>query len=70
VTAGSTKRVRNVAFFDGKHRIATVKRGFEGLYDAAWRTRKTHRGKHVLRAVVTDRRGRTVSARRIVRVCR
>jgi minor extracellular serine protease Vpr len=70
VTAGSTKRVRNVAFFDGKHRIATVKRGFEGLYDAAWRTRKAHRGKHVLRAVVTDRRGRTGSARRIVRVCR
>ncbi|MFL5924148.1 MAG: S8 family serine peptidase [Gaiellaceae bacterium] len=70
VTAGSSRHVLNVIFFDGKRRIVVVKRGFEGLYDAAWRTRKAHRGRHVLRAVVTDRHGRTVSARRVVRVCR
>jgi minor extracellular serine protease Vpr len=70
VTAGSTRRVRKVTFFDGRRKLATVKRGVEGLYDAAWRTRKTHRGRHVLRAVVTDGGGRTASARRLVRVCR
>jgi hypothetical protein len=70
VTAGSTRRVRKVTFFDGRRKLATVKRGVEGLYDAAWRTRKAHRGRHVLRAVVTDGGGRTASARRVVRVCR
>ena len=70
VTAGSTRGVRKVTFFDGRRRIATVKRGLEGLYETPWRTRTTKRGRHVLRAVATDRRGRTVSARRLVRVCR
>jgi minor extracellular serine protease Vpr len=70
VTAGSTRGVRRVTFFDGRRRIATVKQGVEGLYDAPWRTRKAHRGRHVLRVVMTDRRGRTASARRLVRVCR
>jgi hypothetical protein len=70
VTAGSTRGVRKVTFFDGRRRLATVKRGVEGLYDVTWRTRKAKRGRHVLRAVVTDRQGRTVSARRPVRVCR
>src|SRR4029453_16172767 len=54
VTAGSTRRVRKVTFFDGKRKVATVRRGTEGLYDATWRTRKAHRGRHALRAVVTD----------------
>jgi subtilisin family serine protease len=70
VTAGSTRGVRKVTFFDGRHRIATVKQGVEGLYDAPWRTRKAHRGRHMLRVVVTDRSGRTASAHRLVRVCR
>jgi len=70
VTAGSTRGVRKVTFFDGARRIAIVKRGGEGLYDTPWRTRKAHRGRHLLRVVVTDRRGHTASARRLVRVCR
>ncbi len=70
VTAGSTRRVRKVTFFDGARRIATVKQGVEGLYDARWRTRKAHRGRHMLRVVVTDRSGRRASAHRLVRVCR
>jgi hypothetical protein len=70
VTAGSTRGVRKVTFFDGARRIAIVKRGVEGLYDTPWRTRKAHRGRHLLRVVVTDRRGHTASARRLVRVCR
>ena len=47
-----------------------MKQGVEGLYDTPWRTRKAHRGRHLLRVVVTDRRGHTASARRLVRVCR
>jgi minor extracellular serine protease Vpr len=70
VTAGSTRGVRKVTFFDGARRIAIVKQGVEGLYDTPWRTRKAHRGRHMLRVVVTDRRGHTASARRLVRVCR
>jgi minor extracellular serine protease Vpr len=70
VTAGSTRGVRSVRFFDGKRLIGKRTRGLETLYDTSWRTRRAHHGRHVLRAVVTDRRGRTASARRVVRVCR
>jgi hypothetical protein len=70
VTAGSSRGVRSVTFFDGRHRIVRKKQGIEGLYLTPWRTAKAARGKHVLRAVVTDRRGATASAKRVVRVCR
>jgi hypothetical protein len=70
VSAGSARGVRSVRFFDGRKKIATVKRGLEGLYDTPWRNAKVRHGRHVLRAVVTDRRGKTASARRLVRVCR
>jgi minor extracellular serine protease Vpr len=70
VSAGSTRGVRSVRFLDGRRLIAKRTEGIETLYDAPWRTRKAHRGRHVLRAVVTDRRGKTASARRLVRVCR
>ena len=70
VTAGSTRGVRSVRFFDGRRLIAKRTEGVESLYDTPWRTRKAHRGRHVLRAVVTDRRGATASAKRLVRVCR
>ncbi len=70
VTGGSLRGVRAVRFFDGRRRIAKVSRGIEGLYLTQWRTAKAARGKHVLRAVLTDRRGATATARRVVRVCR
>ena len=70
VAAGSSRGVRSVAFFAGRHRIAKRKGGSLGLYATTWRTRKVTRGRHVLRAVVTDRRGRRAQARRVVRVCR
>jgi minor extracellular serine protease Vpr len=69
VDAGSTRGVRVVRFYDGRRRIAKVRRGLEGLYTTPWRTGKAHRGRHVLRVVVVDRRGKHASARRIVRVC-
>jgi minor extracellular serine protease Vpr len=70
VSAGSSRGVRAVRFFDGRKRVAKVTRAIEGLYPAVWRTGKSTRGKHVLRAVVTDRRGKTATAKRVVRVCR
>jgi hypothetical protein len=69
VTAGSAKGVRSVRFLDGRAKIAKVTRSIEGLYLTTWRTAKASRGKHVLRAVVTDRRGKTASVTRILRVC-
>ena len=59
-----------MTFFDGRRRIAKVKQGIEGLYLTPWRTAKAARGKHLLRAVATDRRGATATAKRVVRVCR
>ena len=70
VLAGASHGVRSVKFFDGKRLIATEKRGSEGLFTTRWRTRKARVGRHVLRALVTDRRGATASATRAVRVCR
>jgi hypothetical protein len=59
-----------VRFYDGKRGIATVRRGVAGLYSATWRTNRTKKGRHALRAVVLDARGRTLSVRRVLRVCR
>jgi hypothetical protein len=70
VVAGASRGVRSVRFFDGKRLIATKRSGSEGLFGAAWHTAKAARGRHLLRAVVTDHRGATVSATRVVRVCR
>jgi minor extracellular serine protease Vpr len=70
VSAGSSRGVRSVSFLDGRRRIGTARRGFAGLFGRAWRPHKAARGRHVLRAVVTDRRGRHAQARRLVRVCR
>jgi hypothetical protein len=70
VLAGSTARIRSVRFFDGARRIATVRRGAEGLYATNWSTARAKKGLHRLRAVVVDAQGRTARAERPVRVCR
>ena len=70
VAASSTARIRSVRFYDGARGIATVRRGVAGLYSATWRTQRARNGRHVVRAVVLDRRGRTLSVRRLLRVCR
>jgi hypothetical protein len=59
-----------VQFFDGRRRIWKQTRGIEGLYVGQWKTGKAHRGRHVLRAVVVDRRGVRATAVRVLRVCR
>ena len=68
VTAGSTHGIRSVAFYDGRRRLS-VQRGLD-LFGMTWRTTKARHGRHVLRVVATDRRGKRAQARRIVRVCR
>jgi minor extracellular serine protease Vpr len=70
VSAGSTKKVRSVTFLDGGRRIARRPGSSAGVYAATWKTRKAHRGRHVLVAIARDSRGRRAAARRIVRVCR
>jgi hypothetical protein len=70
VSAGSPKRIRTVAFYDGHHKISTERIGFFGLYASVWHAGKAANGRHVLRAVVTDRKGAHALARRVVRVCR
>jgi subtilisin family serine protease len=69
VLAGSNTAVRSVRFLDGRKPIATVRRGTAGLYSATWRRGGAAKGRHMLRAVVTDARGRTAEAQRVVRVC-
>ncbi len=70
VIAGASHGVRSVKFFDGKRRLGTVTHGSEGLFSLQWRTAKAKRGRHVLRVVVSDRRGARAAATRVARVCR
>jgi minor extracellular serine protease Vpr len=69
VLAGSTATVRTIRFLDGKKPIATVRRGTAGIFGAAWRRGGAAKGRHTLRAIVTDAKGRTAEAQRVVRVC-
>jgi hypothetical protein len=70
VIAGASHGVRSVKFFDAKRKLGTVKRGSEGLFTFQWRTARAKHGRHLLRAVVTDRRGARDAVTRVARVCR
>jgi hypothetical protein len=70
VVASSSVAIRSVRFLSGSKLVAVVRRGPAGLYSAVWRTKGTPKGKRLLRAFVTDARGRTAQAQRVVRVCR
>ena len=69
VLAGSNAAVRSVQFREGKKQIATVRRGTADIYSATWRRAGAAKGRHTLRAIVTDAKGRTAEAQRVVRVC-
>ena len=69
MTAGSTRKLTAVAFFDGKRKIAVVKRGVLGLYAATWNRGSGPKGNRVLRALAVDAAGRAASATVTVRVC-
>ena len=70
VAADSSTAIRSVRFLDGGRKIAVVKRPGGGLYGAAWRNGDARKGRHLLRAIVIDAKGRKAEAQRIVRVCR
>ena len=61
--------MRTIRFFDGRKPIATVRRGTSGIYSATWRRGGAAKGRHTLRAIVTDAKGRKAEAQRVVRVC-
>jgi Bacterial Ig domain len=69
VLASDTAKITAVTFFDGARKVATVKSGVADLYGANWKTRGLAKGRHALRAVLTDRSARTSAATRSVRVC-
>ncbi len=68
--ASATTKIKSVRFYEGGRRIAPNTRVASGLAVGTWRTGSASRGKHVLLAKVTDRRGRVATASRTVRVCR
>ena len=70
VLASDTAKITAVTFYDGTRKIAAVKTGPAGAYSIDWNTAGLARGRHVLRAVVTDRAGHSATALRVVRVCR
>ena len=69
VLAGSTATVRSVQFLLGTKPIATVRRGTAGIYGTTWRRGGAAKGRHTLRAIITDAKGRKAEAQRVVRVC-
>ena len=68
VVGSDTRPLGSVSFFDGKRRIATVKKNVAGLFTATWKTGGLAKGKHALRAVLVDA-GRTAHAERTLRIC-
>jgi hypothetical protein len=70
VATSDTSSISQVRFYDGEHRIATVKKGVAGLYAATWKRRAAAKGRHTLQAVLVDAAGKKVLAKRAVRVCR
>jgi len=70
VVASSNVAIRSVRFLSGSKLVGVVRRGAAGLYSTTWRTTTTPKGPRLLRAFVTDTRGRTAQAQRVVRLCR
>jgi minor extracellular serine protease Vpr len=70
VVASSNVRIRSVRFLSGSKLVGVVRRGTAGIYSTTWRTATTPKGPRLLRAFVTDVRGRTAQAQRVVRICR
>jgi hypothetical protein len=70
VVASSPRRIASVRFFDGKRRVATIRKGTVGVFAASWKAGKVKRGRHTLTAVAADAGGKTATARQSLRVCR
>ena len=70
VAGSSTAAIRSVSFFDAARKLATKAKGTAGLYAADWAAKGRAKGKHTLRAVLTDSKGRTASASVNVHTCK
>jgi hypothetical protein len=70
VVAGSNKTLKNVVFRADARKLGSKKADSAGLAFTDWKAKQAKKGKHVLRATVRDAAGRTVTARRNVRVCK
>jgi hypothetical protein len=70
VLAGSNVDVASVRFLDGPMPLAKGRGVGAGLFTATWRNGTAAKGRHTLRAIVTDSEGRKAESRLAVRVCR
>ncbi len=70
VSVSATRKLRSVRFVDGARTIGLDRGAGGGLAAITWTTKSARPGRHALEAVATDASGRSVSARRVVRVCR
>ena len=70
VVAGATKKIKNVTFSDGKHRIGVDKSGPGGVYSVAWNTKSLKKGTRHLLATVTDASGHHAAAGRALKICK
>jgi hypothetical protein len=66
VAAGGPAHLRSVQFFADIRRVAVDRSGDQGLWSAAATLKP---GRHLLVATAVDAKGRTGSARHMVRVC-
>jgi len=66
----SSALVSSVGFFDGGRELGRVRTTASGVYSITWNTDRARKGKHTLRATVSDTSGREASAKRTVRICR
>ncbi|HWQ22524.1 MAG TPA: S8 family serine peptidase [Gaiellaceae bacterium] len=70
VVANDNVPISSVGFFAGNRQLGRVRKNVAGLYELSWSTAGRRKGTVVLRAVVSDTRGREAEATRTVRVCR
>ena len=70
VVAGATKKIKNVTFTVGKHRIGVDKTGPGGVYSVAWNTKGLKKGSRQLLATVTDASGHHAAAGRELKICK
>jgi hypothetical protein len=70
VAASASRGIRSVGFLVDGHLVARGRKGSDGIWSGTWTSGRRSQGRHVLAAVVRDRRGHTASAHLPVRVCR
>jgi hypothetical protein len=70
VVAGSTKKLKQVAFSDGNHQIGVDKTGPGGVYSVPWSTKGLKKGTRHLLATVTDAAGHHAAAGRELKICK